>query len=287
MKTSSPFDFFSAQVVRGDYYVSSREDGEGGESEVVCAGWENCTADYAIERDSFAYYALEFVAGGEWELSRPEGVKRLSIGSVFLYGPDIPYRMRAVGDGGWSKYFVDFRSPLDFVSNGDGRLEVGGSALLSSHGWLRELFDQLIQVKDLPFSVQSEIADQTLRLMLARLPLHVSIGPQASLGWQSFERCRNYLRENYLTVASLSEAARACGVAPAYLSRLFRKHSNETPKAFLDRLRMSFAAQKLLRDNLQVKQVAEEAGYADVFHFSRVFKKTFGVAPSGFAKRLE
>jgi AraC-like DNA-binding protein len=35
---------------------------------------------------------------------------------------------------------------------------------------------------------------------------------------------------------------------------------------------------------MMVKQVAEEAGFANQFHFSRVFKSVFGVPPRMMAK---
>jgi AraC-like DNA-binding protein len=49
---------------------------------------------------------------------------------------------------------------------------------------------------------------------------------------------------------------------------------------------MREAAQWLGRPQTTVKDVAEALGFADQFHFSRVFKSFYGVPPGLFARRL-
>lgn len=277
--------FFSTQVTRGDYLIADRRSETSAALQVMCGGWEACAADYRIERETFRYFALEFIAGGEWEIEFSEGKQQIGVGAIFAYGPGIPYRLRALGGSGLSKYFVDFRGSEALRCLAGLGLAKGGVAAVRSHRWLRELFDQLVEAKEFGKEDQFRVADKTLDLILTRLPLHLTEGISLAQSWKTFERCRDYITEHYLALTGLADVARNCNVSGAYLSRLFRKHSNETPKAFLDRLKMSYAAQKLLRGELQVKQVAVESGYQDVFHFSRVFKKTFGMPPSVFANR--
>jgi AraC-like DNA-binding protein len=45
---------------------------------------------------------------------------------------------------------------------------------------------------------------------------------------------------------------------------------------------MNYAAERLKQPGALVKQVAEESGYADPFHFSRVFTSVFGLSPTAF-----
>ena len=42
---------------------------------------------------------------------------------------------------------------------------------------------------------------------------------------------------------------------------------------------MNFAAERLQSPGVLAKQVAEETGFANPFHFSRVFKSVFSVSP--------
>ena len=47
---------------------------------------------------------------------------------------------------------------------------------------------------------------------------------------------------------------------------------------------MNHAATRLSEPNTLVKQVAEETGYTDPFHFSRVFKNVLGLSPDAFRR---
>jgi transcriptional regulator GlxA family with amidase domain len=47
---------------------------------------------------------------------------------------------------------------------------------------------------------------------------------------------------------------------------------------------MNLAAELLQQPAALVKQVAEETGFGDAFHFSRVFKTVFGLSPDAFRR---
>jgi len=47
---------------------------------------------------------------------------------------------------------------------------------------------------------------------------------------------------------------------------------------------MGRAADLLSNRNLLVKQVAEELGFSDPYHFSRVFKRVYGIPPETFSQ---
>lgn len=46
------------------------------------------------------------------------------------------------------------------------------------------------------------------------------------------------------------------------------------------------AAEPLATTSRQVKEVADEVGYPDPYHFSRLFKKHFGYPPRVFCENL-
>jgi AraC-like DNA-binding protein len=45
---------------------------------------------------------------------------------------------------------------------------------------------------------------------------------------------------------------------------------------------MNHAAERLQQPGTLVKQVADETGFSDPFHFSRVFTSVFGLSPASF-----
>ena len=81
---------------------------------------------------------------------------------------------------------------------------------------------------------------------------------------------------------TLEQIAKECHINNAYLCRLFRRYDNQSPYQYLLRLKMNFAAERLQKSGALVKNVAEEAGFTDPFHFSRVFTSVLGLSPAAF-----
>jgi YesN/AraC family two-component response regulator len=85
--------------------------------------------------------------------------------------------------------------------------------------------------------------------------------------------------------ASLKGAARAVGMNPQYVSRLFRQRSGENFHTLLARTRMEKAA-RLLRDGeYRAYEVSEMVGYSNQKNFTRAFKRHFGTAPLAFRRQ--
>ena len=93
---------------------------------------------------------------------------------------------------------------------------------------------------------------------------------------------REYVSEHFRDPFSLSELARLTGVHPAYLSRAFRRETGETLSAFVRRLRLEHAAQRLLRDPRPIGLIGLDAGFADHSHFTREFKRAAGITPQAY-----
>ena len=89
--------------------------------------------------------------------------------------------------------------------------------------------------------------------------------------WNALARDANY------DTTRLSEL---CRVSPRTIERFFRAIRRPTPQRWLNELRLQ-AAFALTSDGLKsVKEVAQEFGYKQRAHFSRVFKARYGVGPS-------
>jgi AraC-like DNA-binding protein len=82
-----------------------------------------------------------------------------------------------------------------------------------------------------------------------------------------------------------SEVARRIGVSARQLNVAFRAATGFTLRSFMLQQRMALAQRLLLGSDLPVKAVAREAGYAEVYAFSRAFRRAVGLPPSEFRRR--
>jgi len=78
------------------------------------------------------------------------------------------------------------------------------------------------------------------------------------------------------------ELAAAAGVQPAQLTRAFRAHYGEGIGEYARRLRLEWAAESLVRTDVGLALLAAEAGFADQSHFTRAFRRLYGLAPGRY-----
>ncbi|MGX6978405.1 AraC family transcriptional regulator [Vagococcus elongatus] len=74
-------------------------------------------------------------------------------------------------------------------------------------------------------------------------------------------------------------------ISPAYISKLFKEETGDTPINYLIKVRMNKAKELLENEEMSIKEVANLVGYQDAYHFSKLFKKYFNIPPSEYSKR--
>lgn len=92
------------------------------------------------------------------------------------------------------------------------------------------------------------------------------------------ERMKDLLMEDVTAPLALSTLAAAVGLSPFYAARLFSRTVGMPPHAWRNQVRLS-RAQGLLRQGISVTDVAAAQGFTDQSHFTRHFKRAYGVAP--------
>lgn len=85
------------------------------------------------------------------------------------------------------------------------------------------------------------------------------------------------LEENH----SLTSLAAEAGLSPFYFARVFSELVGYPPHQYLLRVRLRRAAE-LLRAGASVTEAALKSGFPDINHFSKTFRRRFGVPPSRY-----
>lgn len=99
---------------------------------------------------------------------------------------------------------------------------------------------------------------------------------------QWIESAQELLRSRLKNPPDLLETARIAGVHPSHLSRAFRQFTGMTVGAYLRRERVHFACSLLHQSQYSLAEIAQEAGFYDQAHFSRVFRRQVGLSPKEF-----
>ncbi len=87
-----------------------------------------------------------------------------------------------------------------------------------------------------------------------------------------------YMQQNYRTI-TLQTLAETFHYTPAYLSKLFKKNIRKNFSDALQELKMQKALEYLANPNIKITELADLVGYESTEHFSRTFKRHFGISP--------
>lgn len=108
----------------------------------------------------------------------------------------------------------------------------------------------------------------------------ISENPEENSEANSFivKNALEYIRENSQEKLRLSDVADQVYVSQWHLSKLLNKHTGKTFSDLLNGARMDRSKELLKDPALRICDVAEQVGFQDLAHFSRVFKKLEGMS---------
>ncbi len=88
-----------------------------------------------------------------------------------------------------------------------------------------------------------------------------------------------FMEHNYHRELTVEELAAVCKLNRSYFSKLFKEEMGCPPQEFLIRLRLSKAAELMKTTINPIGDISALCGYPNQLHFSRAFKKRYGVSP--------
>lgn len=239
--------------------------------------------DFSIHRQTFAYYSIEYVTHGWGEVKLNGRISLLQPGRVFTYGPGVSQHITCKADNPLVKYFLDFVGTHALELLRSCGLPPGRVTQVFPANTLQSLFDEIIQVGLQGNSKNAVLCAKLLECLALRIDgAHAPLEARETHAFATYQHCRQHIEQHSRQLRTLEQVATECHVNKAYLCRLFRRYDNQSPYQYLLRLKMNYAADRLLQPDSLVKQVAEETGFKEQFHFSRVFRSVFGLSPTAF-----
>ena len=98
------------------------------------------------------------------------------------------------------------------------------------------------------------------------------------------EKAISIVMRDYAEPIRLSAVAREVGMNPSAFSDFFHRQQGVTFSEFLTNYRLKVAADLLLHTRKQVGEICALSGYRDLGHFSRTFRRRYGLSPLQYRK---
>lgn len=250
--------------MKNDYFLVNRHLGD--LNPLIC-GWEECEPSHGYGPARRSYTLIHFVLSGKGILQKKEGDFPVSAGNAFLIQPGEVTYYQADREEPWVYFWVGFNGTLSgMFSELPTVLPVETEEVLRLRG-------------------QMDGSGNYEYLLLSFLYRLCALWfPSRRHRADAVELVRDRIQTLYMQPLTVEQLARECNLDRRYLSRIFKEKMGETLRDYLIRVRLE-NAKLLLAQGYSVSDSARFVGYEDVFNFSKMFKKYFGISPKDWQKK--
>jgi AraC family transcriptional regulator, arabinose operon regulatory protein len=209
---------------------------------------------------------LTWIVHGESMVREPGPARVAQAGDALLLPAGQPHRYASTDSRGWRAFWVRFDCP-DLE-----RLGLRAGILHPSPAAGRACADLAA------LAVTPGTSGPRLAAALAVLLAELATSPRPRRIDGIADTIAQQLRRDPLRDWRLAALAAEHGISWSSLRQAIRRRTGLSPDRLLRSARLDRAAQ-VLADGASVGEAAQAAGFADPFHFSRLFRRAYGVAP--------
>jgi len=240
------------------------------------------------------YIELAVILSGKGKYNIKDEIYTVEEGDVIILNPQINHQSLLIDKSNPTvEFFVGF-SDVHFQNMLDNHLELKtGSPILHMEGELKRKIFKICMAME---AENAEMRPGTYFMMKAYLiqlltaivreqtdpvQIHHCCSFESVSKKYVVEQIINYFEEHYNEKISLDRIAENMYLSPFYISKIFKSETGDPPINYLIKVRLEKAKELLETGRIgSVQTVAEAVGYDDAYHFSKLFKKHFGVSPS-------
>lgn len=232
-------------------------------------GFEECENGHFYGPAIRTYWLIHFVVSG-FGIFRIEGKEyNIKPGEMFIIPPYVETYYKADDQNPWNYIWIGFTADMPLPKALPHTLNLPGAA---------EIFNAMKNCED--------FSSGRSAFLSARLwDLFALISGKEKKQSDYVKSALDCIHSQYMTGITIDEIATKLNIDRTYFYTLFKKKMGVSPKQYLLNHRMNIAASLLSEQNTSVSTAGYSVGYSDIFTFSKMFKRHFGISPSEYAKK--
>ncbi|MFC4303734.1 helix-turn-helix domain-containing protein [Cohnella boryungensis] len=262
------------------------------------SGKAKCEKDWNWKPYPLPDYDLWYVASGAGTIRIQSVDYPIVPGSCFLLRPGDAIFAQQHPDQRLTVLFVHFRAerssaaaagvnPVNSAERHEALEKLPRCSVIQDTVWFESLLNRLLTLDEEERSpaIEAEF-EAVLKAALCLVLRECSADrPQAGSRHPAVRQAIRLMKENVAAPFSHAELGGLTGISPRYLNVLFKEQTGYSVRNYLARVRIDRACQLLSESTMNVSQIAETLGYADIYFFSKQFKQFIGESPTRYRSR--
>nr|WP_278345827.1 AraC family transcriptional regulator [Alteromonas macleodii] len=265
-------------------FIDSSNAPEISELEIELAGCSNLSGDYTVGRVSPPNHTLFYSIHGQGKFRVPSGEMQLDEGQLIILPAGQSFEVTIVSEQ-WDIIWVNLADSERWKSFSKSEAAVLDNAKLEGLHHAMELLylERDVDSREAAMQLVSRYLYRIIDAPLSDVHTHdEKERRQVSRLHSLFSAVEKQLQFNW-DMESLSEKAH---YSAPHLHRLCLQVFGRSPKQHVIYLRMTRAKSLLQSTQWPVSYIASYVGYANVFTFSKRFKKSTGLPPSAYRESV-
>jgi len=233
-------------------------------------GFETCQPEHSFGPAVRTYWLLHFVVRGRGIFERDGVAHHLQAGDLFVIPPFRKTFYKADKDDPWEYLWVSFTTAEELP-------DLLANPVLRMPGMGR-IFDDMKRCCQLNNGKTAYICGKLWELFSL-------LWEQESLITDYVENALHLIRTEYMYDLTVETIAGRLGLDRSYFSSLFKSKVGCSPQHYLITYRMEQAAFLMTVGGRSPTLAANSVGYKDIYTFSKMFKKIYGLPPRAYQKQ--
>jgi len=154
---------------------------------------------------------------------------------------------------------------------------------------LKECFNRMIATKGLAKGREIRLLGLLYEFLsrLIEVAAHDTTGSEGESRKELYvKKAVEFVQMNFSRKISVAEIADYVKLDRSYLYSIFSSYLNTSPQEFIINFRIEKACELMHNSELSIGDISRSVGYEDALVFSKQFKRTKGIPPREFRKRM-
>lgn len=234
-------------------------------------GWATCPPNHSWGPAVRTHWLLHYVVSGFGKFIRKGKTYDVGPGQIFVIPPYLEAYYEADAKHPWHYIWIGFTmtAPLEAFSKPVISCPDAGA-----------IFDEMQSCCNME-NGRSAYLSACIWKLASLLLEHSKSKPDY------VEKALHCIRSEYASGITVQSIADRLGLNRSYFYTIFTERVGVSPSEYLMNVRLNKAAELMTVYGEKPSKAANSVGYDDLYHFSKIFKKHFGVSPREYCKRAE